>query len=253
MNGMDLKLRDKVAVVTGGASGIGRAVVRMLVAEGVKVAIGDLQEEKGNEVVYDIRQGGGEALFVRMNTSVREDVQKMIQSTQEQFGPIDILFNIAGPGAVGSHLDTTEDEFNRQISGHLKGMMFCTQAVLAGMVERKSGKIINIGSFAAHGAVESIPAYCAAFGGVIAYSKSLARFAARNNINVNVVSPGNILTPMTLNWLNEGDNMTTVTGQIPLGRIGAPEDIASVCVFLASDLARHIVGEEINVNGGQWL
>ena len=242
---MDLKLKDKVAIVTGGASGIGRAIVRMMIAEGAKVIIADIQEEKGKEFP--------DALFIKTNITSREDVQKMVQTTLDTFGQLDILFNIAGPGATGGQLDTDENEFNRQINGHLKGAFFCTQAVLPHMTERKYGKIINIGSFAAHGIMDDIPAYCAAFGGVAAYTKNVGRWAAPFNININTVSPGNILTPLTLNWLSEGNRLETVSAQIPIRRVGAPEDIAAVCVFLASDLARHIVATDINVSGGQRI
>jgi NAD(P)-dependent dehydrogenase (short-subunit alcohol dehydrogenase family) len=250
---MDFRLKDKVAIVTGGASGIGRAVVKLLVPEGVRIVIADLQEEKGQEVVSDIKSGGGDALFLQTNTTSREDVQRLVQTALSTYGQIDMLYNIAGPGAVGGQLDTDDNEFQRQINGHLKGVFVCTQAVLPHMMERKSGKIVNIGSFAAHGVLDGIPAYCAAFGGVVAYTKSVGRFAAPYNINVNAVSPGNILTPMTLNWLSEGNNMETVSAQMPIRRIGAPEDIAAVCVFLGSELARHIVATEINVSGGQLI
>jgi NAD(P)-dependent dehydrogenase (short-subunit alcohol dehydrogenase family) len=250
---MDLKLAQKVAIVTGGASGIGRSVAKLLVAEGVKVVIADLQEEKGKEVVFDIKSGGGEAAFIRVNTSSHDDVKRLVETTLSDYGQLDALFNIAGPGAVGGQLDTDEEEFNKQINGHLRGVFQCTQAVLPHMMERKSGKIVNIGSFAAFGALDSIPAYCAAFGGIVSYTKNVGRFAAAYNININSVSPGNILTPMTINWLSEAGNMENLTKQIPIGRVGAPEDIASVCVFLASDLARHIVATNINVSGGQLI
>jgi NAD(P)-dependent dehydrogenase (short-subunit alcohol dehydrogenase family) len=250
---MDLKLKDKVAIVTGGASGIGRAVVKMLVAEGARIVVADLQEEQGRELVSGIKSGGNDALFVATNVSSKEAVQKMVQTALDQFGRVDILFNIAGPGAKGSQLDSDENEFNRQVNGHLKGVFFCTQAVLPTMIEKKYGKIINMGSFAAHGTLDSIPAYCAAFGGIDAYTKNVGRWAAPYNININSVSPGNILTPMTINWLSEENNMETVSAAIPIRRIGAPEDIAAVCVFLASDLARHVVATDVNVSGGQRI
>lgn len=250
---MDLKLNDKVAIITGGASGIGRAVVKMMIAEGAKVVIADIQEEKGNEVVFDIKAGGADALFIKTNTADRAEVDQMVKTTLDAFGRIDILFNIAGPGAVGSQLDTDENEFNRQINGHLKGLFFCTQAVLPQMTERKYGKIVNIGSFAAHGVMDSIPAYCAAFGGVDAYTKNVARWAAPFNVNINSVSPGNILTPMTIHWLSEENRLQTVAESIPIRRIGSPEDIAAACVFLASDVSKHIVGADINVSGGQRI
>lgn len=250
---MDLQLAQKTAIVTGGASGIGRSIARLLVAEGARVVIADLQEEKGAEVVFDIKSNGGDAVFIHTNTAVREDVKSLVETTLKDYGGIDALFNIAGPGAVGGQLDTDDNEFNKQINGHLKGVMLCTQAVLPHMIEKKSGKIVNMGSFAAFGALDGIPAYCAAFGGIIAYTLSVGRFAAAHNININSVSPGNILTPMTINWLSEAGNMENVVKNIPIGRVGTPEDIASVCVFLASELARHVVATNVHVNGGQFI
>lgn len=250
---MDLKLTGKIAIVTGGASGIGRAVAKLIIAEGAKVVIADLQAEKGEDVVKDIKSSGGEAIFVQGNVASKEDADKMVATATATYGQVDILFNIAGPGATGGQLDTEESEFDRQINGHLKGVFNCTKAVLPQMIERKSGKIVNMGSFAAYGTLDGIPAYCAAFGGIISYTKSVARYAAPFNININSVSPGNILTPMTLNWLSEGNNMENMAHQIPIRRVGAPEDIAAVCVFLASDLAKHIVAADINVSGGQLI
>ena len=250
---MDTKLTGKLAIVTGGASGIGRAIAKLLVAEGARVIIADIQEEKGNEVVFDIKSTGGEAFFQQVNTAARDEVQRAIENILSTHGQVDALFNIAGPGAVGGQLDTAESEFDRQMNGHLKGVFNCTQAVWPHMRAQKSGKIVNMGSFAAYGALDGIPAYCAAFGGIIAYTKSVGRWAAQYNININSVSPGNILTPMTANWLSEGNNMESLARHIPIGRVGAPEDVASVCVFLASHLAKHVVATDINVSGGQLI
>lgn len=250
---MDLKLKDKVAIVTGGASGIGRSVAKMMVAEGAKVVIADIQEEKGNDVVAELKGAGGVAVFVKTNTSVKEEVQQLVDTAVKTFGQPDILFNIAGPGATGGQLDTEENEILRQFNGHLKGCMLCTQAVLPLMVERKYGKIVNIGSFAAHGIIDDIPAYCAAFGAVDAYTKNVGRWAAPHNININSVSPGNVLSPLTAQWLSEGDRLKSVGETIPIRRVAATEDVAAVCVFLASDMARHIVATDINVSGGQRI
>ncbi|TDW97588.1 SDR family NAD(P)-dependent oxidoreductase [Dinghuibacter silviterrae] len=239
---MDLKLNDKVALITGGASGIGRAVVKMMLAEGARIVIADLHDPQNSDV-----------LFIKTDVSHREEVHSLIQAALGAYGHLDILFNIAGPGAVGSQLDTDDTEFHRQINGHVLGTFLCTQAVLPHMMERRYGKIINIGSFAAHGVMDSIPAYCAAFGAVDAYTKNVGRWAAPYNININTVSPGNILTPMTVQWLSEDNRMETLSSAIPIRRIGSPEDVAAACVFLASDVARHIVAADINVSGGQRI
>ena len=250
---MNLELAGKVAIVTGGASGIGAAIGRMLADEGATVVIADIQDEKGAASVEAIQQRGGTSCYVHANVSNRTEVQALVAKTLEAHGQIDILCNIAGPGAHTGQLDTTEAEFDRQIAGHLKGVFHCTQEVLPHMMERRYGKIVSIGSFTAYGVLGTIPAYCAAFGGIIAYSKSVARFAAPFNINVNTVSPGNIATPMTAEWLAQPGTLDALLPQIPIGRVGVPEDVAATCVFLASDRARHIVGTDINVSGGQLL
>lgn len=192
-------------------------------------------------------------MFVHTDVSQRAEVKALIAKTVQAYGQIDILCNIAGPGVQTGQLETTEEELDRQLNGHLKGVFICTQEVLPHMMQRRSGKIISMGSFTAYGATDSIPAYCAAFGGILAYSKSVARFAAPYNNNVNTVSPGNISTPMTAQWLSQPGVKEELLRQIPLGRVGEPEDVAAVYVFLASDRARHLVGADINVSGGQVL
>ena len=250
---MDLFLADKVAIVTGGASGMGAMVAKLMADEGVKVVLADIQDGKAASVVDDIERAGGKANYIHTNISERAEVKNLVDSTIADHGRIDILCNIAGPGAGVSILDTDEAEYNRQLDGHLRGVFNGVQETLPHMMEQKYGKIISMGSFTAYGVVPAIPAYCAAFGGIIAYSKSVARFAAPHNINVNTVSPGNIYTPMTAGWLSNKEQRERLRQSIPIGRIGEPVDVASMFVFLASDRARHIVGADINVSGGQLL
>jgi NAD(P)-dependent dehydrogenase (short-subunit alcohol dehydrogenase family) len=250
---MDLGLAGKVAVVTGGASGMGASAGRLLAAEGVRVVVADIQAERGRKVAAEIQANGGKADFVETNVAVRAQVDALVKQTLADFSQLDIICNIAGPGASTGQLDTTEEKYNRQLDGHLRGVFNCVQAVLPHMMERRYGKIINMGSFTAYGTVAGIPAYCAAFGGIIAYSKSVAHFAAPYNINVNSVSPGNIYSPMTAEWLDQPGRKEEFAQQIPIRRIGAPEDVAAVYVFLASDRSRHLVGVDINVSGGQLI
>lgn len=250
---MDLGLAGKVALITGGASGMGACIGRMLAAEGARVVLADIQVEKGQAMAAEIRAQGGDASFVEANVSVRSQVEALISGVIATHGQIDISCNVAGPGASSGQLDTTMEEYDRQLDGHLRGVFNCVQVVLPHMMERRYGKIINMGSFTAYGVLPVIPAYSAAFGGIIAYSKSVARFAAPYNINVNTVSPGNIYTPMTANWLSQPGAKENLEAQIPIGRIGEPEDVAAVYLFLASDRARHLVGVDINVSGGQLI
>ncbi len=250
---MDLGLAGKVALITGGASGMGACIGRMLAAEGARVVLADIQVEKGQAMAAEIRAQGGDASFVEANVSVRSQVEALISGVIATHGQIDISCNVAGPGASSGQLDTTMEEYDRQLDGHLRGVFNCVQVVLPHMMERRYGKIINMGSFTAYGVLPVIPAYSAAFGGIIAYSKSVARFAAPYNINVNTVSPGNIYTPMTANWLSQPGAKENLEAQIPIRRIGEPEDVAAVYLFLASDRARHLVGVDINVSGGQLI
>lgn len=250
---MDLGLAGKVAVVTGGASGMGACIGRMLADEGVRVVLADIQVEKGQAMAAEIRTRGGDASFVEANVSVRSQVEALISGVIASHGQIDISCNVAGPGASSGQLDTTMEEYDRQLDGHLRGVFNCVQVVLPHMMERRYGKIINMGSFTAYGVLPVIPAYSAAFGGIIAYSKSVARFAAPYNINVNTVSPGNIYTPMTANWLSQPGAKENLEAQIPIRRIGEPEDVAAIYLFLASDRTRHLVGVDINVSGGQLI
>ncbi len=245
---MDLGLRDKVAIVTGGGSGIGRSTALLFAEEGAKVVVADIIDENGRETARIIHNKGGETLFVHTDVSQREDVRGMVQSTMERFGTIDILANIAGNPARGG-LENWDPIF----AVHAKGTFNCAEEVLPHMIKKKWGKIINMGSFCAYGMIASASAYTAAKGAVLSYTKGLAKEVARYNINVNSVSPGNIFTPMTVEWMGTGKKKDAFAATIPIGRVGEPEDVSSVIVFLASDRARHITGVDIIISGGQLI
>src|SRR5690606_30140656 len=148
---MDVGLQGKVAVVTGGASGMGAAVSRMLAAEGVQIVIADIQADKAQAVIDEIQAAGGRANFIATNVADRAQVDNLVNTTLGDHGQIDILCSIAGPGASTGQLDTDEEEYDRQMDGHMRGVFNCVQAVLPSMMERRYGKIINMGSFTAYG------------------------------------------------------------------------------------------------------
>lgn len=252
---MDLSLDGKVAVVTGAASGFARAVATILAGEGARVAGVDRNGPGVRTVMKELDGGTGRCRAYEGDVSSRATWSDLVGAVRQDLGEIDILCNIAGPapGPVSGHLDTDDEEWRRQIDGHLTGVFLGCQAVLPQMMERRSGKIINMCSFTAHGTVATIPGYTAAFGGILAYTKDLARFAAPYNVNVNCVSPGNIETPMTEGWMSEPGARERVLKNTLIGRVGQPEDVANWVVFLASDRARHAVGIEINVSGGQFI
>lgn len=251
---MDLELGGKVAIVTGAASGMGRAVACTLAAEGVRVAAADLNEAGARQACEGIAEQDGEAHAYRLDVTSGGDWEDLVAAVERDLGAIDILCNIAGPGARQGHLETGEEEWHRQLDGHLTGTFLGCQAVLPGMMQRGAGKIVNMCSFTAHAVNAGIPAYSAAFGGVLTYTKSLARFAAPHGINVNCVSPGNIDTAMTrAGWLDRPENRERLRASMPVGRIGTPDDVAVWFALLASDRTRHTVGAEINVSGGQLI
>jgi NAD(P)-dependent dehydrogenase (short-subunit alcohol dehydrogenase family) len=251
---VDLQLSDKIAVITGGASGMGRAIALELAAEGATVAIADLNLTGAQATATDATDKGYRAFAYRLDVTDRSSWQQLVSSVTADHGRIDVLGNVAGPGAKTGHLDTDDDEWNRQLTGHLTGVFLGCQTVLPGMMERRYGKIINMCSFTAHGFCANIPGYGAAFGGILAYTKDLARFAAPHNVNVNCVSPGNIETAMTRDgWLDQPGAMEQLREMTPIGRVGQPEDVSGWFAFLASDRAQHAVGIEVNVSGGQLL
>jgi NAD(P)-dependent dehydrogenase (short-subunit alcohol dehydrogenase family) len=251
---MDLGLGGKTAIVTGGASGMGKATAKMLAAEGVEVWIADFNAHGAEITAGEITAAGGTARAVAHDVTSRQQWADLVARALAESGKIDIICNVAGPGAKTGHLDTDDEEWNRQIGGHLTGVFLGCQTVLPHMIERKYGKIINMCSFTAHGIAGHIPGYGAAFGGILAYTKDLARFAAKHNINVNCVSPGNIVTPMTMDgWLEKPGAIDQLRQNTPIGRVGQPDDVAYWLAILASDKAQHAVGIEINVSGGQLL
>jgi NAD(P)-dependent dehydrogenase (short-subunit alcohol dehydrogenase family) len=252
---MDLSLDGKVALVTGAASGLARAVATTLAAEGARVAGVDLNEAGVKAVMEELGGGPDTCRGYGLDVSRRDSWTELVRSVRADLGEIDILCNIAGPAPapVSGHLDTDDDEWRRQIDGHLTGVFLGCQSVLPQMIERRYGKIVNMCSFTAHGVSAGIPGYDAAFGGILAYTKDLARYAAPYNINVNCVSPGNIETPMTQGWMSEPGAYDRVKERTLIGRVGQPDDVANWVVFLASDRAQHAVGIEINVSGGQLI
>lgn len=250
---MDLGLKDKVAIVTGGSSGIGRSTALLLGEEGVKVAVADIDNRKGQETIKRICKTDGKAKFIHTDVSQREEVKRMVDTVLQELGTIDILVNIAGNPAKGGLLDHTVEDWDNIFAIHVRGTFNCTQEVLPYMMEKKWGKIINMGSFCAYGMIAGASAYTAAKGAIISYTKGVAKDVARYNINVNSVSPGNIFTPMTVGWMGTGEKKKKFSATIPIGRVGEPEDVASVIVFLASDRARHITGEDIIISGGQLI
>ncbi len=250
-------LEGKVAIITGGASGIGRGIAVKFAGEGGAVVVADIAEAEGKKTVAEISKTGRGGIFVRCDVTNRRQVQEMVSQTINKFGHIDILVNNAGgvPGAgPGSITDITEEAWDKIVDLNLKGQFLCCQAVIPHMKERKYGKIINISSLGALHPPASIVHYHAAKGGVLSLTSNLAFELARFNINVNAILPGPIRTDFYTGILEKVPDKEAffrdLGRKVPLQRVGTPEDIAGVALFLASELSSYVTGEAIRVGGG---
>jgi 3-oxoacyl-[acyl-carrier protein] reductase len=248
-------LKGKVALVTGASSGIGRAVAEALAANGARVGINFHRNQAGAEAARaQIVSAGGNAIVVQADVMRASEVQSLVEQTVAEFGPIDILVNNAGSLVERLKiLELTEERWDEVIDLNLKTAFLCAQAVAASMMERKTGTIVNVSSIAGRngGALGSIH-YSAAKGGLITFTKGLAKELAPFGVRVNAVSPGVIDTPFHEQF-SSPEMMKTYAGMIPLGRVGTPAEVGKVICFLASDAASFLVGETIEINGGMFM
>ena len=248
-------LGDKVTLVTGASSGIGRATALMLAANGARVAINFHQNQAGAEAVRkEIADAGGSAIIIQADVARTSEVQSLVEQTVAEFGPIDILVNNAGSLVERLRiLELTEERWDEVIDLNLKSAFLCCRAVAASMIERKTGAIINVSSIAGRtgGALGSIH-YSTAKGGLITFTKGLAKELAPFGVRVNAVSPGVIDTHYHEQF-STPEMMKGYISGIPLGRVGTPEEVAAVICFLASDASGYLAGETIEINGGMFM
>lgn len=241
-------LEKRVAIVTGAASGIGRAIALRLAEEGVQVAIADINQPGAEAVAREI---GANAIAVHLDVTDPASVAAAVAQTSEAFGPIDVLVNNAGWDKAEPFIQSTEATWQKVLAVNLLGPIRCTKAVLPTMIERGAGRIISISSDAGRVGSTGEAVYSAAKAGIIGFSKTVAREVARYHINVNVVCPGPTETPL-LEQVAAGNPrlVEALTRAIPFGRLGQPEDIAGAVAFLASDDAAFITGQTLSVSGG---
>lgn len=245
-----MRLEGKIALVTGGASGIGAATAHRLAAEGARVAIGDINEHGATAVAGEI-DGIGVKLDVTDTTSVREAVK----TVEERLGPVEVLVNNAGTDLFSYFVNTDEGLWDFVLGVNLRGVLAVTHAVLGGMQERRSGVIVNVASEAGRVGSQGSSIYSAAKAGVIGFTKAIARESARYRVRCNAVAPGPIETPLLnaapqlLGELGERLKQGMVN-QTVMGRSGEPEEVAAAIAFLASDDASYVTGQTLNVSGG---
>ena len=248
-------LGGRVALVTGASSGIGRATARMLAANGARVAINFHRNQAGAEAVrQEIADAGGNAIIIQADVARTSEVQSLVDQTIDKFGPVDILVNNAGSLVERLRiLELTEERWDEVIDLNLKSAFLCCRAVAASMIERKTGAIVNVSSIAGRtgGALGSIH-YSTAKGGLITFTKGLAKELAPFGIRVNAVSPGVIDTHYHEQF-STPEMMKGYVSGIPLGRVGTPEEVAAVICFLASDASSYLAGETIEINGGMFM
>ena len=246
---MDRKrFSDKVAVITGGASGIGAATARLLVAEGAVVVIADLNEALGQALVAEL--GDEVALFRRCDVAVRAEVEDLIEHAIRRFTRIDVLFNNAGIGCFGETPDLDPDTWAQVIAVDLNAVFYACRAAIPHMRRTGGGAIVNTASISGLGGDYGFSAYNAAKGAVINYTRSLAVDHARDNIRVNALCPGLIDTPLTAPAKEMQGLLDQWVAGIPMKRTGAPEEMASVVAFLASDDASYVTGSIVVADGG---
>lgn len=245
-----MRLKNKVAIITGAGSGIGQASALAFAREGAKILVADWEETGGNETVELIKKQKGQAIFVKVDVSNSSDTANMVKRCLAEYGKIDILFNNAGIVKMGALHETTEANWDQVINVNLKGTFLCSKAVLPQMLKQGKGKIVNTASIAGLVGFDQIGPYCASKGGIIALTREMALEYAPKKINVNCIAPGVIKTAMTKDMLNDPATVKGFAASTPYPRLGESEDIALAAVYLASDESDFVTGEILVVDGG---
>ncbi|MCS7276568.1 MAG: 3-oxoacyl-ACP reductase FabG [Dehalococcoidia bacterium] len=261
---MDMGISGRVALVTGAGRGIGRAICLALAAEGARVAVNDIFEERAARVAEAIRNGGGTAIAVAADVTDQAQVEAMVRHIEEALGPVEILVNNAGvpvplegtdPAMELPFAQSDRPHWDRIMNLNTYGTLYCTRAVLPRMIERRWGRIVNITSDAGRVGAPNLAPYSMAKAGIIGFSKALAREVGRYCITVNCVAPGATETEGAQDWLKTHREriMPLYPMALGLGRLGLPEDIANAVVFFASERAVWITGQVLSVNGGSSM
>ena len=249
-----MKLDGRVAIITGGNTGIGRASSLLFAQEGAKVVVAGRDSSKGHEVVGEVKRSGGEATFVVTDVSKSTDVRRLVERTVSLHGRIDILFNNAALSPIGNVLTTSEEEWHAVIETNLTGTFLCTKYVVPHMQRQGGGAIINTGSINSVMAMKDEAAYDASKGGVLMLTRATALDFAKDKIRANCILPAAIETPMLRGILHQAANPKEAESELirkhALGRIGTPDEVARVALFLASDDSSFVTGTAVAVDGG---
>ena len=250
-----LDLKNKVAIITGARRGMGRAHALALAKADAKVVVSDISQEDCEIVVGEIKKAGGEALAVKCDVSKKQEVDNMVKAAVGKWGRVDILVNNAGICQFKPFLEITEEEWDRTIDINLKGYFLCAQAASREMVKQKSGAIVNIASIAMGQmgvGFATLAHYSASKGGIVAMTETMAIELGPYNIRVNAIAPGVIDTPMVDPLKSDPKTMEGTLTRVPLHRMGKPEEVSNLVLFLGSDASSYMTGSTVVIDGG-WL
>lgn len=248
-------LKNKVVIITGARRGMGKAHALTLAKAGAKVVVADISQEDCQKVVKEIEKNKGQAIAVKCDVTKKEEVEAMIKAAVSKWGKIDVLVNNAGIVHFKPFVDLTEQDWDRTLDINLKGYFLCAQAVVKEMIKKKSGVIVNIASVEmgqVGSGMANIVHYCASKGGVVAMTEALAVELAPFHIRVNAISPGAIDTPMVDAAKQDPKMMEQTLAKIPMHRMGKPEEVSKLVLFLSSDESSYITGSTVVIDGG-WL
>ena len=252
-----MRLEGKVALITGGTSGIGRATAVLFAREGARVALTGRDEVRGRVVLHEVRSAGGEGIFIRSDVRLASDCRRAVDETIKTFKKIDLLFNNAGVFFPRTVPDCPEEEWDQTVDVNLKGTFLMSKYALPHMIERRAGVIVNNSSGWGLVGGDAAAAYCASKGGVVLLTKAMAIDHGRHGIRVNCICPGDVETPMLPEDARQRgqtwEQYLQGAANRPLGRIGKPEEIAEACAYFASDHAAYVTGQILNLSGGSLI
>ena len=244
------RFQERVALITGGASGIGRASALRLAQEGAAVAIADIDDETGLETCQAIEAAGGQAILLHADVTDQEACRQMVAATVGTLGRLDVLVTCAGVGSGGTVVDTGQEDWDRVVDLDLKGVYLSSKYALPAMIDRGGGAVVHIASIGGLRGDWGGASFSAAKGAVINLTRHMAVMHAAQGIRVNCICPGVLETPLTENWLSDPETYAGVLARHPIGRLGTAEDVATAVAYLASDEATFVTGAILAVDGG---
>ena len=245
-----VRLKDKVAIITGAASGIGKATAKLFAEHGAKVVVADIDKDGGSQTVTQIQNGGNEAIFVETDVTLKVNTEKMVAQTVETYGKLDILFNNAGIAMRLPVAELPEEDWHRCLDVNLTGVFLCAKAAIPAMLKNGCGSIINMSSIYGVVGADVRAAYVASKGGVTNLTRGMALDYAENNIRVNCICPGFVETPLVAGVIKTPEEYQTLADKHPMRRLGQPEEIAYGALYLASDESAFVTGIALPIDGG---